>query len=805
MKKSCSHCQLSYDENFLFKSNINGKDEYFCCKGCEGVFRILSQNDLGVFYDKLGNSKLAPPKEYQDIAKFTKEAYIQKYIKEIDDHTNEVSLIIEDIHCVACVWLNQKVLLRKDGIISADINYTNNKAKITYNKDKITLSDIIEVIRSIGYNAQLYDPQTLENINAKERKNYYIKMIVGVFCTMNIMWIAIAQYLGYFYGMEQNIKDILNLASFLLATPTLFFSGSIFFKSGYYGLKNKIINMDLLVSIGAFITYIYSIYASISHIGETYFESLTMIITFILIGKFLEIRGRKNAGDTIDKLIAELPTTIKVLENDKYKIITPQEVNINDIIEVAPGEKIIIDGILLSKDAQLDTSMLTGESKLAELKSGDEIISGNINTTNAITYKATKTFDNSVINTIITILQDSINKKPNIQNKANSISYLFSTFIFLVALCTFIVWWNLDNLQNAIVISVSVIIIACPCALALATPIASIRGISEAFKYKILIKEAKFLEIMAKTNTIIFDKTGTLTYGNPRVINEKILKEYDKNILKSFVSKNTHPISKGVATYLSDDTTQIKRVDIMDFKIINQKGIIANNNNQTLIGGSKQFLLEQNIKITESNSNTMDFYYAINGELVAIFYLQDTLKESAKEVVEYFIMQDFRVIICSGDKREVVESIAKELKISEFYFEQTPINKSDLLDKLQSNGYKTIMVGDGINDTMAMNKSDIAISMGQGSDIAINYSDIVVLDDDIANIKNAHNLSKQTYKVIKQNITISIIYNILTIPLAALGYIIPLFAALSMSLSSLIVTLNSAKIKAKNKHYFKKY
>ncbi|RDU56673.1 heavy metal translocating P-type ATPase [Helicobacter sp. MIT 99-5507] len=787
----CSHCHLEYEKSALFCVNIDGNDEYFCCKGCEGIFRILQENNLTSFYDKLADTKLSPPIDYNDdLARFDSDVFFKKYIKELDKDTLEVSLIITKIHCIACVWLNQKVLNNTDGIIDISINYTNNKAKIIYDKNKITLSKIITIIRSIGYDATIYDPKMLETLNLKERKDYYTRMIVGIFCVMNIMWIAIAQYLGYFLGIDSDIRDILNIAGFLLSTPALFYSGWIFFRGGYYGLKNGFINMDLLISAGSTLTYLYSIYAAITRSGETYFESVAMIITFILIGKFLEVRSRKSAGDKIDSLFDEIPSFINIKKDGNIISISPEEVQIGDIICVAPGQKIIIDGILLSKKALLDSSMLTGESMFVKKEEHDEILSGSINLDYHIEYKAQKSMQDSTMNSIINLIKDSIDKKPDIQNKANSISYVFSTFVLSIAFITFILWWYFVGIDKAIIVSVSVIIIACPCALALATPIATIVGITETYKYKLLFKEARILESFAKVNTIIFDKTGTLTFGTPKVVNLEIFDEFNHGLLAYFVRLNNHPISKGVFEYLNDDSIFV----LDDFRLIEQKGIQAKHDGNILLGGSAAFMQEHGIKCEESADFYMSFYYAINDKLVARFSLEDKLKDNAKDVIDYFKANGFKVVLLSGDRKSVVCKIAKNLGISQYYYEQSPKDKSDFIDLLHKDGYKNAFVGDGINDAIALNKSDIAISMWNGSDIAIQSSDIVLLDDKLNSLILAHKLALKTYSTIKQNIAISIIYNLLTIPLACFGFIIPLFAALSMSFSSILVTLNSLKI-----------
>lgn len=862
MKIACSHCHLAYEKDALFSAEIDGKTEYFCCKGCEGVFRILQENNLAQFYEKLGSATLTPPKAAQnaehndDLSRFDSESFAKKYIKTLKNadggESCEVALIILGIHCVACVWLNQKLLNAANGVLSADINYTNNKAKITFDKAKISLSQIISKIRSVGYDAMIYDPKNLESINAKIRRDYYTRLIVAIFCSMNIMWIAVAQYLGYFLGMEGEVKNILNLAGFALSAPTLFYSGFIFFKGGYFGLKNRIVNMDLLVALGASSTFFYSIYAALTHSGETYFESVTMIVTFILAGKFLEVRAKKGAGDVVDSLTNEIPAFVSVIRGAKVEKIAPEEVQIGDIIELLPGEKLAIDGVLLSESATLDTSMLTGESAFVFKKRGEVVLSGSINLEHHIRLKAAKTFESSTMSHIIALLQDAMAKKPRIEERANAISYHFSLFVLAIAAATFTVWASFSGAENALTVALSVIIIACPCALALATPIATIVGISEAYKMRLLFKEARFLESFAKTTAIIFDKTGTLTHGRPKVVRCEVLGDFDSALLAEFVRRNNHPISKAIAEFLQNEGANLAgnlaessganlvnlanlagqnaanppnlatlanpnspnsanlanhanpaapksppQDDLQNFRIVPQRGIVADFRGEILLGGSARFMRENGVECEDSPNDFMCFYYAVGGVLRAIFWLEDSLREDALETVAAFQRRGFRVAILSGDRAAVVAKTARTLNIAEFYSDQSPEDKSKFLEKLRSEGQICAFVGDGINDAIALHKADIAVAMGRGSDIALDSSDIVLLDGRLKNLAHAHDLALKTYRIIRQNIRISILYNALTIPLATLGLIIPLFAALSMSLSSILVVLNSLRIRAR--------
>lgn len=353
MKHLCDHCHLEFDEKVLLKTKIGKEEKYFCCKGCEGVYKLLNSEGLEDFYSKLGNNTLEPATqilENESLDSFDSAPFFERYVS-VKENLCEISLILEKIHCIACVWLNEKILAKTNGIIKVNLNYTNNKATILYNPKAIKISQIIQTIRQIGYDAHAYDPRLQEAYANKEKRDYYIKMVVGIFCVMNIMWIAVAQYAGYFSGISNEMRNILNFAGFALSTPVLFFSGIIFWRGAWAALKFRTPNMDLLVISGASLAYLYSIYASFKG-GETYFESVAMIITFVLIGKFLEVRGKKSAVDNLDKLNAQMPLSVRVLQTPQnsesqitrdsnptqdFQEIAIESVRVGDIVQVRPG------------------------------------------------------------------------------------------------------------------------------------------------------------------------------------------------------------------------------------------------------------------------------------------------------------------------------------------------------------------------------------------------------------------------------------------------------------------------------------
>ncbi len=811
-KVKCDHCHLEFDESVMIKEN----DLNFCCKGCQGVYHLLKDDGLDSFYDKLGNKTISPPLEIDDdVDRFDSKSFEEMFISTTDDGFKQIDLIIEGIHCAACVWLNERILYDTEGIVSADINFTNNKAKIIWDEDVIKLSEIIKRIRSIGYNAYAYDSSSADKEAAKAKRDYFIRMMVAVFASVNIMMLGVAKYTGFFTGMDDEIKSYVHLGEFIFATPVVFYSGWIFFRGAYYGLRNRILNMDFLVSSGVVFTYIYSLFILFGAKGESYFDSAAMIITFVLVGKYLEVIGKKSAVDTLDKIKGTLPLEATIIENGIKKSLPLNSIKVGHIIELRAGEKVCIDGIITNGEGSFDESSLTGESIPVYKKQGQKVFSGTINSDSVIRYEVTKTYKDSTLNSIVTLLEDSLRSKPKIEYKANEISKGFSITILSLALLTFIVWYffgldlgfNYDgtnHFEKSFIVAISVIVIACPCALALATPIASLIGISELAKNGLLFKEAKYIESMAKADTLVLDKTGTITKGELKVVKARILDDniHKLNLLYSLIDASTHPVSKSVKKYLQKEYDLTSK-DLSSIKNIEAKGIKANYKNVEgkvfqLFGGNIDLLKENGINYKFDSSNTV-YLFAINKRVIATFELIDEIKENAKELISDANKNAIEVVMLTGDNQKVASRVASKVGIKEFVAGINPIEKAKYIENLKKEGKTVIMAGDGINDSIALAKSDVAIAMGNSSDITISVSDIVLLNNSLESLQKAFSISRKTYKFIKQNLLLSLVYNAITIPLAMLGYVIPLVAALSMSLSSLLVVANSMRIKQKDK------
>lgn len=811
-KIKCNHCHLEFEDNLMIKDN----DLNFCCKGCQGVYHLLKNDGLDSFYEKLGNKTLTPPIKLvdDDITKFDSSNFLDNYVTKTKEGFSQIDLIIEGIHCAACVWLNEKILHDTKGIVEANINFTTNKARIIWDEEKLKLSEIILKVRSIGYNAYAYDSSVADLQASKAKRDYFIRMMVAVVCSMNIMMISVAKYTGFFTGMAQEVKNMIHIGEFLLSTPVLFYSGWIFYKGAYYGLKNRILNMDFLVATGATSTYIYSLFILFGAKGESYFDSVSMIITFVLVGKYLEVIGKKSAVDTLDKIKSTLPLEAVVIQNGQRKTLALNSINIGDIVEIKPGEKVPVDGKIVLGNGSFDESTLTGESLPVYKKINDTVFSGTINLDSLIQFEVTKSFKNSTFSSIVSLLEDSLNSKPKIQTKAAEISKGFSITILSIAFLTFMVWYyfgidlgfdyeGTTQFERSFIVAVSVVVIACPCALALATPMASLIGISELAKKGLLFKEAKFIESMAVASTVVFDKTGTLTKGELTVVKSMIMDEniHKIQLLYSLLNASSHPVSLSIKKYLESKYENLQIKNLENVKNIEAKGMSAiykniENKEFEILGGNIELLREFGIFYKFDSSKTV-YLFAINKRVIATFELEDSIKDNSKDLIDYLQNKNIEVVMLTGDNEQVASKIANELNIKKYFAKQTPISKANYIKELKEKNKIVVMVGDGVNDSVALTNADVAVAMGNSADISLAVSDVVLLNSSLKSLKEAFIISNKTYKYIKQNLMLSIIYNMITIPLAMAGLIIPLFAALSMSLSSLMVVFNSLRIKMK--------
>ncbi len=784
----CSHCQLEFKESELFKEVINHKELHFCCTGCARVYALLLDLNLESFYDKLNDSTLAPvtPQDSMNALE------LEQALEENNKGELILNLLLEKTHCNACLWLNQKVLERLKGVKKVSVNFTTHHLQIVFDKS-LNPKEIIQKIESLGYGAKIYNAKNYALKAQKEQRSYLLTLSVGFFATMNLMFIAIAKYASYGSasyggasygtGMDKLMQRNLDLVSLFLSLLVLVVVGRFFIKGAFYGLKNGVLGMDLSVSFGALSAFAYSVYAMLVS-QETYFEASSTILTLVFGSKFLELKARLFANEKCLALESHEIHSVIVVENGKQIEKHPKDVAIGSVVWVPSGAKIALDGVLLN-NASVDASLISGEFKPLELGVNDPILGGYVNVGVPFSYQVSATFQNSRLSGLLETLKKSFLEKPLIESSANKIADIFSKAVLFLAFVSFLLWqFGLGgNFEKALMVCISVLVISCPCAFALATPIALVIGV---FKNPLIVfKEALFLETLAKVKKIFIDKTGTLTQKEVLLKEKIIYKEFDERLLKSLLKTREHLAHSAILKSLDGDEVSLETIEFF------AHGLKASYQNQTLLVGSLKFLNAMGVDLKVEESANIMVGFAKNKTLCALFILEERLKANAKEVIQALQNQGLELEILSGDNESSVKECAKKLGISKYHAHLTPEDKAQIISS-----YKGVcaMIGDGNNDALALKQASVSLGF-EKSALSKSACDILLLEEDLSLLEKAFHNAQKVYQVVLQNIVLSLIYNAVLIPVAMLGYINPLIASLSMSASSLLVVLNSLRLK----------
>ena len=799
----CKHCAGHFEGEAV--RDANGDE--FCCNGCKNVYAYLKSQGFSEFYSKLkkGEQNLAKPSSKH----FDKQSAGSMFSKLLRRDENspficELEVLISGIHCPACIWLNEKALSNLEGVLELNISATTSKARVLFDERKTALEEILNLIIAIGY-----DPKPFNEVKGAKNslsREYYARLIVALACSMNIMWVAIAVYSGYFEGLSLGAKKILHFAEFVLASPPVFYTASVFYRSALSSLKLRQISMDVNVSLGILSVYFYSVYAMLSGSEQVYFDSACMLVTFIFTGKFLQTKATQKAArelENISSLFVEQVMSVKnnsrIPSISEFKPCDVSEVKSGDFVLLRSGERAMIDGVVLSGEASVDNSSINGESVPVGISKDDALLSGALCAEGSVIYKATSSFQGSFLNKLSKLLSNASFARAQIEELANKISSHFGWAILALCVASF-VFWSVANISawsgaNAFGVAISVLVIACPCALSLATPIATLVAMGTATKRSIVFKDAKVLETLAKCDIIAFDKTGTLSKANLKVLKGQRFLPFDDEALLALASASTHPISKAVASYiLKNALSPFRQGALENIQNIAGKGITATYKGVKIAGGSAAFVKSFGASLADDTGGSSEYYFMYDNKLVARFFLDDELREGAKASIKELKKMGLKVLMLSGDKQIVASKVASELGIDESHGELNPEQKALLIKELQKSA-NVVMVGDGINDILALKSANVGIAMGSGASVSVGVSDVVLLRDELGDLVFALRQAKKTFKVIKENLFISLVYNALSIPLAMAGFIIPLFAAISMSFSSLLVVLNSLRLK----------
>jgi Cu2+-exporting ATPase len=801
---SCYHCGLPVEQEGIFAEKIADEKREFCCYGCQTVCKTIYNSGLQDFYQKTSEETALtpPPKLSAELSSYDLDEVQADYV-DINSEIRTIHLLVEGIHCAACVWLIENALSKQTGIIKAEANLTARRLRLTWNNNETALSTVLQTLGNIGYAAIPFDPETAEGVLAKKHRGLLYRMAFAGFAMMNLLWISIALYSGADQG---EFRNWFHWIGFLIATPTLFYAGFPFLRNAILGLKRRYLTMDLPIAIGATATYAYSSYITFtgSLHGDVYFDTVVNFLFVILVGRYLEAISKREALSATTRLLELQPKLATVVTSEGSKVMPIRSVKVGDFLLVKPGEKIPVDGILVDGQSAVDESMLTGESIPVVKTVDDKVVAGSINGEGAFTVKAQQILRNTALAKIVSLMEDAQASKAPIQCTADKIVPWFVVVTLSLAGITFIYWFQFD-FEKALLAATSVLIITCPCAFGLATPMSVAVATGVGAQNGILIKQGAALEALSKVTQFVFDKTGTLTQGELRVVaTETIATMTEEELIVLAASIENHS-EHGVAKAIVNEAKHrgLALSPMTDFLSTPGQGVQASINGKQFVVGTYRWLKAQNVTVEVQWKQQQDkfehegiscVFIAGEGNVVGIIGLADQLRKDAIKTVASLQQHDIAVTVISGDKEAVVNAITRELENIKRYAEVLPADKSQLVRNLQQDNI-VAMVGDGVNDAPALIQADVAIALASGTDVSIESADIILSHNELYKVAEAKKLADQTLRTIKQNITISIAYNIIMVPMAMMALVSPLVAALTMPISSLLVIGNAVRIK----------
>jgi P-type Cu2+ transporter len=719
--------------------------------------------------------------------------------------------------CASCAVNVESNVKSQKGVVDASVNFANASLMVEFLPAVTSAEELKRSVQSVGYDLMIDEStggkKALEDIHLKRTRQLKLRTAGAIIFSIPVM------VTGMFFMNWPNA----NYLMWALSTPIVIWFGKDFYINAWKQAKHFSANMDTLVALSTGVAYIFSVFNTLFphflHVrglhGHVYFEASSVVIAFILLGKMLEERAIGNTSSAIRKLIGLQPKTVtKIVEDKTHVEVAIEDVNVNDVILVKPGEKIAVDGWVINGTSYVDESMLSGESVPVLKKPSEKVFAGTINQKGSFQFKAEKVGSETMLAQIIRMVQDAQGSKAPVQKLVDKIAGIFVPVVIAVALVTFIIWivfGGENGLAHGLLALITILVIACPCALGLATPTAIMVGMGKGAEQGILIKDAESLELAKKVNVVVLDKTGTITEGKPVVSDIFWLNEDDsqKEVLYNLEKHSEHPLAESVVKYF----TGLKDISVGKFESFAGRGVKAEINSKIWFAGNKNFLLENRIHLDETlvtrsedwnRQSKIVVWFANASEALAVIAITDKLKPTSAEAIQHLKHLGIEVYMLSGDNETTVRAIAQQAGITRFHAEVMPDQKSDFIKKLQSEGKIVAMVGDGINDSAALAQADISIAMGKGNDIALDVARMAIISSDLNKIPTALQLSKNTVATIRQNLFWAFIYNIVSIPVAAgvlfpfTGFLInPMIAGLTMAMSSVSVVSNSLRLKWK--------
>ena len=712
------------------------------------------------------------------------------------------NFLIQGMSCAACSARLEKVLSRQDGVSRANVNLSSNRARVIYDENVITRDDILAVISRAGFTGYYQESRDVEKereLREKEIKSLKRDFIISLIFALPLFSVMFLHMAGLhvFYADAR--------WQFAFATLVQIFGGHRFYKGAISSLRSKTFNMDVLVSMGTTAAYLYSIYNMSIANPHLYFESSAVIITLVLLGKLMEAKAKDKTNEAVDKLQSLKVDEVTVIRDGEEKTISIDELDIDDVVLVRPGERLASDGVIIEGEASINEAMITGESLPVNKTVGDAVIGSTVNGPSTFKFKVTKVGEDTTLANIIRMVDDAASSKAPVQRLADKIANIFVPAVMAIAFLTFLIYTIFKDANTGIINAISVLVIACPCSLGLATPTAIMVATGRAAQGGILIKSGEVLEANAKVDAVCFDKTGTLTEGKlalTKFINTSSLS--DREVLRyaySAENQSEHLISEAISSYARDKSIEYAEAD--EFEAIHSKGVRAKLDDKEIILSNERYFDELGINYDKAlmkellDEGATVIVMAIDRQTVSYFAIEDSLRSDSKEAIAKIKVMGIKTYMLTGDNSTVAKNVAQKLGIDEFRAELLPEDKLKAIEEIKKSCAKLAMVGDGVNDAPSLASSDVGYSVASGTDVALEASDISLLNNSIGGVARALELSRAAMKIIKENLFWAFFYNVVGIPFAILGLLTPMLAGTAMAFSSVCVVTNSLRLRYK--------
>jgi Cu2+-exporting ATPase len=800
----CFHCGLPVPPGSDYKVVIDGEAQPMCCPGCQAVAQAIVDNGLTDFYRyRTTNAPTARdvvPDELRKLDVYDRPELQRRFVASDGEHIKSASLILEGIVCAACVWLNERHVMQLPGVVSFQVNYSTHRAQLKWDDSQIKLSDILRAIADIGYRAHPYDPERQAALNKKERAQALKRLAVAGLGAMQVMMLAVAMYAGDYSGMDPQLEQFMRWVSFLIATPVVFYAARPFFTAAWRDMRRRQLGMDVPVALAIGSAYLASGWATVTQSGEVYFDSLTMFTFFLLTGRFLEMGARQRAGEAAEELLKLVPAMATRIGREGDEVVPVAELAPGDRVRIKPGEPVPADGTIVEGRSSVDESLLTGESMPVGKHPGETLVGGSVNVESPLILEVRKVGQDTVLAAIQRLLDRAQSEKPQLARLADRVASYFVGALLLIAVGVGLAWWQLDA-ARAFWVVLSVLVVTCPCALSLATPAALTAATGALTRRGILITRGHALETLSRVTTVLFDKTGTLSEGQLHLLRcEPLTEQGEHEMLRlaaALEMHSEHPIA-GVFRDHADPVLSAHKVQATPGEGV--EGVVEGHRYRIGRPAFVGALAKAGPVDPPSDSSATCIWLGDEQRVLAAFYIGDQLRADAPRAVAEIQRRGIKVLILSGDQAGVVNQVAQTLGIDHADAQLRPEDKLDRVRSLQQAGEVVAMVGDGVNDAPVLAAADVSVAMGQGTQLAQASADMVLLSERLRRLPEAIEMGRRSMQIVRQNLGWAILYNIVAVPLAALGYVAPWMAAIGMSASSLLVVLNALRLRQDDEH-----